>query len=293
MFSINFCNIRKFTVKGGTNLFFDNSKYFVFDKSISYSSVKEIQVYKLNNELSADSILNSWASGLRNNYVEESLLEPLIKGTGLTKQEFLEKNIFPNHQDKLGASTMSGEFGEILVYDYINFVLKHYITRTRYLEKVNPNMPVSGSDVIGYQVKNIDKPSKTDHLIVAEVKTRSSKSGNKNTLCEKTVREAIEHSVKDRVRIGESLNAEKRRLLNRSRIEEAKIVERFQNKTDNPFRLDFFAVAVLDSDLYSDQVVLDVVNSQHENVKSTSILIIHSKELLLFLRDLYRRACSC
>lgn len=40
-------------------------------------------------------------------------------------------------------------------------------------------MPVSGSDVIGYQVKNIDKPSKTDHLIVAEVKTRSSKSGNK------------------------------------------------------------------------------------------------------------------
>ncbi|MCD0089149.1 DUF1837 domain-containing protein, partial [Streptococcus agalactiae] len=171
--------------------------------------------------------------------------------------------------------------------------LKHYVTRTRYLEKVNPDMPVSGSDVIGYQVKNIDKPSKTDHLIVAEVKTRSSKSGNKKSLCEKTVKDAIKHSVKDRVRLGESLNAEKRRLFNRLRIEEAKIVERFQNKTDNPFIIDFFAVAVLDSDLYSDQVVLDVVNSQHENVKSTSILIIHSKELLLFLRDLYRRACSC
>ena len=250
-------------------MFFDNGKYFVFDKSIPYSSGKEIQVYKLNNELLADSILNSWASGLRNNYVEEILLEPLIKGTGLTKQEFLEKNIFPSHQNSIGASTMSGEFGEILVYDYINFTLKHYVTRTRYLEKVNPDMPVSGSDVIGYQVKNIDKPSKTDHLIVAEVKTRSSKSGNKKSLCEK------------------------RRLFNRLRIEEAKIVERFQNKTDNPFIIDFFAVAVLDSDLYSDQVVLDVVNSQHENVKSTSILIIHSKELLLFLRDLYRRACSC
>ena len=145
---------------------------------------------------------------------------------------------------------MSGEFGEILVYDYINFVLKHYITRTRYLEKVNPDMSVSGSDVIGYQVKNIDKPSKTDRLIVAEVKTRS-------------------------------------------RIEEAKIVERFQNKTDNPFRLDFFAVAVLDNELYSDQVVLYVVNSQPENVKSTNVLVILSKELKLFLRDSYRRACSC
>ena len=62
---------------------------------------------------------------------------------------------------------------------------------TGILEKVNPNMPVSGSDVIGYQVKNIDKPSKTDHLIVAEVKTRSSKSGNKKSLCEKTVKDSI------------------------------------------------------------------------------------------------------
>lgn len=83
-------------------MFFDNGKYFVFDKSIPYSSGKEIQVYKLNNELLADSILNSWASGLRNNYVEEILLEPLIKGTGLTKQEFLEKNIFPSHQNSIG-----------------------------------------------------------------------------------------------------------------------------------------------------------------------------------------------
>lgn len=275
------------------NLVFDNSKYFVFDKSISYSNGKEIQVYKLDNELLDDSILNNWALGLRNNYVEEILLEPLVKGTGLTKQEFLEKNIFPNHQNRLGASTMSGEFGEILVYDYINFALKHYVTRTRYLEKVNPDMPVPGSDVIGYKVKDIDKPSKTDHLIVAEVKTRSSKSGNKNSLCEKTIKDAIEHSVKDRVRLGESLNAEKRRLFNRLRNDEAKIIERFQNKTDNPFTIDFFAIAVIDSELYSDQIVLNAVNSQHENVKSTSILIIHSKELLLFLRDLYRRACSC
>ncbi len=275
------------------NLFFDNSKYFIFDKSIPTSSGEEIQVYKLNSELLDDNNLNNWALGLRDNYVEEILLESLVRGTGLTQKEFLEKNIFPNHQNKLGASTMSGEFGEILVYDYINFTLKHHVTRTRYLEKVNPDMPVSGSDVIGYQVKNIDKPSKTDHLIVAEVKTRSSKSGNKKSLCEKTVKDAIKYSVKDRVRLGESLNAEKRRLLNRSRNDEAKIVERFQNKTDNPFIIEFFAVAVLDSDLYSDQVVLDVVNSQNENVKSTSILIIHSKELLLFLRDIYRRACSC
>lgn len=274
-------------------MFFDNSKYFIFDRSITTSSGKEIQVYKLNSESLDDNSLNNWALGLRDNYVEQIHLKSLVKGTGLTQKEYLEKNVFPNHQDKIGASTMSGEFGEILVYDYINFVLKYYITRTRYLEKINPNMPVPGSDVIGYKVKNANKPCKSDHLIVAEVKTRSSKVGNKTSLCEKTVTNAIEHSIKDRVRIGESLNAEKRRLLNRLRYDEAKIVERFQNKTDNPFTLDFFAVAVLDNELYSKEMILDAVNSQHENLKSTNVLIIHSKELKLFLRGLYRRACSC
>ena len=274
-------------------MFFDNSKYFIFDKSIPTSSGDEIQVYKLNSELLDDNSLNNWALGLMNNYIEEHLLEQAISGTGLTKKEYLEKMIFPNPKVSHGAATMSGEFGELLVYDYISYVLEYYVPRIRYFNKVNPNLPVPGSDVIGYQVKNIDKPSKADHLIVAEVKTRSSKSGNKKSLCEKTVKDAIEHSVKDRVRVGESLNAEKIKLLNRGRIKEAQIVERFQNKTDNPYTLYFYAVAVLDSDLYSDKVVLDVVNNQHENVKSTSILIIHSKGLLLFLRDLYRRACSC
>ena len=274
-------------------MYFDNSEFFKFDRSILSKNGNKIDVFRLKNDLLDDNSLNNWASGLRNNYVEKNLLESLVEGTGLIQKEFLEKNIFPNPQNKIGASTMSGEFGEILVYDYINFVLKYYVTRTRYLEKVNPNMPVSGSDVIGYHVKNIDNPGKTDHLIVAEVKTRSSNSGNKKRLCEKTVKDAIDHSVKDRVRLGESLNAEKRRLLNRSRIQEAKIVERFQNKTDKPFTIDFFAVAVLDSDFYLDQEVLDVVNIQYEKLETTSILIIHSKELLNFLRDLYRRACLC
>lgn len=270
-------------------MFFDNSKCFVLDKELISSKGDKVNVYKLDYELLDDDSLNAWASGLRNNYCEEYLLDFLVSGTGLTKQEYLKKMIFPDPTVPQGAATMSGEFGEILVYDYINFVLEYYITRTRYLEKVNPNMPIPGSDVLGYKVVNINKPSKSDQLIVAEVKTRSSKSGN--NLCKETVKTAIEHSIKDRVRIGESLNAEKRRLLNRSRTKDAKIVERFQNKTDNPFTLDFFAVAVLDDELYSEQVVLDVVDNQHENINSTNVLIIHSKKLKFFLKDLYRRAC--
>lgn len=127
MLYVNFCNNRKFKVKGGI-CFFDNSTCFIFDKQIPSSSGDEVQVYKLNNELLDDSSLNNWTSGLRDNYVEEILLEYLVKETGLTQKEFFEKNIFPNYQNKPGASTISGEFGQILVCDYINFVLKHHVT---------------------------------------------------------------------------------------------------------------------------------------------------------------------
>lgn len=278
---------------GGINLFFDNKKYFIFYNSIISSRGEEIQVYKFNTELLDDNSLNNWALGLRYNYIEKDLSELAISGTGLTKKEYLEKMIFPNPEVSQGAATMSGEFGELLVYDYINYVLEYYVPRVRYFNKVNPDMPVPGSDVIGYKMENYNKGSKNDKLLVAEVKTRSTISGNKTTAITETITKAIQGASKDRVRVGESLNAEKSKLLTRGRFREAKIVERFQNKTDNPYNLDFFAVAVMDNELYSEQLILDVINNQNENIKFTNILIIHSKELKSFLRDLYKRACVC
>ena len=278
---------------GGINLFFDNKKYFIFYNSIISSRGEEIQVYKFNTELLDDNSLNNWALGLRYNYIEKDLLELAISGTGLTKKEYLEKMIFPNPEVSQGAATMSGEFGELLVYDYINYVLEYYVPRVRYFNKVNPDMPVPGSDVIGYKMENYNKGSKNDKLLVAEVKTRSTISGNKTTAITETITKAIQGASKDRVRVGESLNAEKSKLLTIGRFREAKIVERFQNKTDNPYNLDFFAVAVMDNELYSEQLILDVINNQNENIKFTNILIIHSKELKSFLRDLYKRACVC
>ena len=64
----------------------------MFDKSIYSRNGDKIQVFSLNKELLDDNSLNTWASGLRDNYVEENLLESLVKGTGLTRKEFLEKN---------------------------------------------------------------------------------------------------------------------------------------------------------------------------------------------------------
>lgn len=274
-------------------MFFNNKEYFLLDKELKTSHGKVIQVYKLNKEILDEKCMNEWALGLRNNYVEEQIIESLVRGTGLTKEEYLKNNIFPNPNNSLGAATMSGEFGEILVYDFINFVLMYYVTRTRYLEKINPDLPVSGTDVIGYMIDNIEKPDIKDKLLVAEVKTRSSKDGKKITLDENPLKSAILDSNKDKIRIGESLNAEKRRLIYRNRNQEVKIIERFQNKTDNPYNLNFFAVAVLDSYFYSEEFILNVINNMGNDISDKNILIIHSVELKKFLRSLYKRACIC
>lgn len=274
-------------------MFFDNSKYFLLDKKLKTSTGKYIDVYKLDNKNLSENVLNEWALGLRSNYVEEELIESYMQGTGSTKKEYLERNIFPSSNNSIGAATMSGEFGEILLYDLINYNWKYYVTRTRYLDKINPNVPLSGTDVIGYMIDDIKHPNINDNLLVAEVKTRSSIKGKKMSSKDNPLKAAILDSSKDRIRVGESLNAEKRRLITRHRYEDAKIVERFQNRTDNPFKLNFFAVAVMDSSLYSEEFVLNVTNSLENEISNKNILIIHSVALKEFLKDLYKRACIC
>lgn len=274
------------------NLEFDNGKYFVFVKDITLPSNKIIKVYELVKDLQNDSILNLWAKNLRNYYIEENMIDSLYTGTGLSKSEYLQKNIFPDPANKLGAATMSGEFGEILVHDFVHYTQNYYITKLRYLEKTNPNVPVSGSDVIGYAINNILKPSIEDKLLIAEVKTSSSVR-SKLTIQDNPLTRAIADSPKDRNRIAESLNAEKRRLIIRNRFDEAKIVERFQNRTDNPYQIEFSAVAIFSKEIYTEEFIRKVINTIHIDGIISNILIIYSDNLLTFIRDLYRRACIC
>lgn len=275
-------------------MYFDNSKYFCLQKTLLTNSGEQINIYKFAHELLDVVYINKWAKSLRNNYIEESKLLELIEGTGLSKKKYLENYVFPDPSNSLGAATMTGEFGELLIYDYIQFVKKYYVARTRYFKQEgNRNAPVKGCDVIGYKVKDVNKPLRSDLLFVAEVKTRSSTNGNKNQLCAKTLESAIKDSGKDRLRLGESLNAEKFRLLNQARNDEAKIVQRFQNKTDRPYTENYFAVAVFDNELMIEKSILNIANKYVKELKTTNILIIYSKELKKFIRELYERACKC
>lgn len=175
-----------------------------------------------------EAVLDEWATHFREQYRYLNDLDFERNGTGKSRQEHLRDFVFPSDSEPPGPSTRVGDFCEILVADYIEFVCNCYVPRIRYRNKFNRNMSPPGSDVLGFKMGK--KPSAKDEAIVFEVKGTSSPTGG--TKGYKRLQDAIDDSSKDLLRYAESLNATKMRLHYIGRAEETKIIERFQNMTD-------------------------------------------------------------
>ncbi|MFC4652735.1 Hachiman antiphage defense system protein HamA [Lactococcus nasutitermitis] len=263
-------------------------KYFQKKSDLVTNQGKIVTIYEL--KIDHDiSIINEWARHLREEYCSDEELDFLVPDMGLTNQEFLTQIKFPDPDIGLGAATMSGDFAEILVSDYIEFIQGYYTTRTRYRNKINRNSSPMGSDVLGYKCKNVNSHSSNDELQVLEVKAQASE-----TKPEAKLQKAVNDSIKsnDELRLAESLNAEVQRLWGYNRLKEAELVKRFQNKTDRPYKLVFSAVAVHSNRSYSEDLVkqVDVTKNINQNL---NLLVIYSDQLLKFIKELYERASQC
>lgn len=260
--------------------------WIVEEKQVVTSEGKEIKVYELIIQ-DDDRILNSWAKHLREHYCADSEIEILCKGFGLERSEYLSTMKFPDARIIPGPSVRSGDFTEILVADYVQYVLDYIVPRTRYDRKVNRNSSTMGSDLIGYKCGK--KVSKNDELIVFEVKARASEVPPS---MEARLQTAINDSNKDVVRLAETLNAVAQRLLDRHDFEELKRVQRFQNSSDNPYRKTYAAAAVHSNMSYSEDL-LKAVTTQHHTDPDLNLIVIRCDKLMGFIHEMYRRACKC
>lgn len=260
--------------------------YFKKQPDIITNNGQTVTVYKLDIGDEKD-ILDAWAKHLREHYCLDSDIDFLRSGTGFSREEYLNNIKFPDPASGIGVAVMSGDFAEILVHDFIEFIELYYTTRTRYREKVNRNSSTMGSDIMGYKCINIDKPNSKDELIVLEVKAQSGQTKAKPKL-----QIAIKDSAKDEIRLAESLNAEVQRLINKSRYDEAKIVQRFQNKTDRPYRLYFSAVAVHSTYSFDKDLIKEVDIEEHPD-PNVKLLVIYSDNLLDFIKKMYVRSSKC
>lgn len=253
---------------------------------ISSSDGVPIELWDLNHQHD-DTILSEWAKHFRNHYCLDSMIDCLRDGTGLSRKDYLINMIFPDCKDDFGPITRSGDFGEIIVADLLEYLKDYWVPRSRYANKATRNESVKGSDVIGIKFHSQGSFSVKDELTICEVKAKLRSSNSDNP-----IQKAIDDSIKDNKRIGLSLNALKRYLIEDNLYSEADKVKRFQNPIKSPYKKTFNAVAVFSNSTYSDEFVHNASVVAHPNLEHLHIIVIKGENLMELVHQLYDRAAD-
>jgi hypothetical protein len=216
----------------------------------------------------------------------DSEIDILKSGTGKTRKQYLLDIKFPDEKKRPGPSIRSGDFAEILIADYLEFICNYWVPRLRYLEKKIKNESVKGSDVIGFKITQSEIFSPDDEMLIFEVKAALTKS-NGNTL-----QRAVTASAKDEIRISESLNALKQKLVIRQKLQDAEKIGRFQNILDYPYQEKSGAVAVLDRSVFDKSNFTTTITSRHYNQDCLSLIVVKGEDMMPLVHNLYRRAAD-
>jgi hypothetical protein len=247
---------------------------------------REIEIWALDPK-NDDAVLSAWARHFRQHYITDADLPAMADGTGLSNPEYLRTILLPDAKNAPGPSLRSGDFGEILVADYIEFVLGYWCPRElRYQDRWNRNDSTKGCDVIGFKFAANGHDSPADELFIFE-----SKSGMTKTEAHR-LQDAIDDSIKDKLREGMSLNAIKRRFFDRGALEDADRVKRFQNQADRPFRRINGAAAILDDDVFVETDLAATDASAHQNASNLRLIVIRGPSLMALVHALYERAAD-
>lgn len=250
--------------------------------SITTNSGDIVEVFELEADID-DSSLEEWAVHFRQNYCSDDILELLIDGTGMTKEEYLLSQKFPDKTNGLGPGTRSGDFGELLIADFLEYILDYTVPRERYKNIFNRSSSTQGADVLAYKISGTSNDPK-DELVTFEVKAQASGNVPKNRL-----QDAVNDSFKDHIRKGEMLSALRQLYIEKGRYDKAQQIRRFQNKPDKPYVEKYGAAAVHDLKNYSESV-LKAVDSKGE---SRWLIVIKRTKLMKLVHSLYERAAKC
>lgn len=249
---------------------------------ITTTEGESVEVFELKGGMDPET-LEEWAISYRQNYCGDDILDLLVKGTGLTKEEYLLTHKFPDKTEGFGPGTRSGDFAELLIADYLEFCLGYTVHRERYKNKFNRSSSTQGTDVIGFKMLGT-KDSTDDELVTFEVKAQA--SGTKPT---HRLQDAIDDSFKDPVRKGETLSALKQLYIEKDNLSKALKVERFQNKPDRPYIERYGSAAIYDTKTFSEATIKEV----SVNGCKRWLIVMHRNNLMELVHELYKRAAQC
>ena len=225
--------------------------------------------------------------------LQTGAVAPIIEPTerpGARTRHGGENLKFPE-EGRNGAKTRSGDFGEILISDFIEYNLNFWVPRTRFSDRANRNNPTQGVDVIGFKSDDYSQNLINDELIIFEVKCKL--TGNQAFLTKTRMETAIFDSAKDfNVRKAESLNGLKQIYLKERNTENANKIKRFQNPTDRPYiELSGASSLILDG-AYDETKISEIDASNHPNLRNLKLILIKGENLMRLVHTLYERAAN-
>ncbi len=240
----------------------------------------QVEVWKFDYEYDKEAF-DEWANHFRNQYCKDKDIDHLKRPTGKNREDYLLGFKFPDKIKKPGVMTRSGDFAEILVDDFLEYVEKYWTPRTRYDRRVNKDISTPGSDVIAIKIRNDSHGNPQDELLVFEVKGRiASKTNDLN--------KAICGSCEDPLRIAESLNAMSTRFhCEGDLVSEDKIVRIQQMINIQRKSCSYGAALVCSTELYNSGLISNADVSVHPQGINLRLLMIKAKDLKTIVHSLY------
>lgn len=265
---------------------FSHMKWLCQENIVMTSDGKEVVIYNFNH-IPDKTILKNWAHHFRNYYCIDEMVDLLRNGTKKTRNEYFRDIKFPDKDHPLGRSTRVGDFSEILVADYMQFMLNYWIPdRDKYSRKKNRNMSLPGCDIIGIYCQNSTKKI-DDVLCCCEVKGKYSGKSDNGRL-----EKAINDSAEDALKVAVELSSIKQRFLEQHNTNDALKIERFQNINDNPYTEKYISAAVLDSSIYDEHKIKGINTANYDKRNASSFMIIKISNFKQLINDLYESAAN-
>jgi hypothetical protein len=247
---------------------------------------KEVEIWEFQHQ-DDEAVLSAWAKHFRNHYCFDTEIDYWRRGYKFSRAEYLTSIKFPDPKAAPGPSIRAGDFGEVLVADFLEYLLGYWVPRTRYGDKTIRNESTKGGDIIGFHFVEDGKSLPKDTLAIFEAKAQFSRKEPKSRL-----QDAVDGSAKDCVRKAESLNAIKQRLHGRNELENAEKIERFQNEVDCPYKEFYGAVALFENALFNDGLTSSTLTSSHPYAGSLTLVVIKGNQMMPLVHELYRRAAD-
>ena len=143
-----------------------------------------------------------------------------------------------------------------------------------------------------YDPVNFPSPTAPPPDMVSPLMNHMLEFGDTDEFTEEQLRNAIHIDASQIAGLGPSLNAIKQRSLERGRSAEVRMVERFQNPEDRPYSEEYGAVALLSSSVFDKNDVGATTTVNHPHASKLTLIIIHGRDLMPLVHELYRRAAD-